>query len=72
MHEWLTPPLADDLRAYRLFPTRFKVLAQLGKFDPARLKADFDAFCTLCDPVTGWLFPYLMAMMLNSPSFALR
>jgi uncharacterized protein (DUF1800 family) len=24
------------------------------------------------DPVTGWMFPYLMAMMLNSPSFALR
>ena len=46
---------ADDLRAYRLFPTRFKVLAQIGKFDPARLKADFDAFCSLCDPVTGWV-----------------
>ncbi|MEP7358557.1 MAG: hypothetical protein ABI847_15015, partial [Anaerolineales bacterium] len=45
----------DDLRAFRMFPTRFKVLAQLGKFDPARLKADFDAFCTLCDPVTGWM-----------------
>ena len=24
------------------------------------------------DPATGWLFPYLMAMLLNSPSFALR
>ncbi len=24
------------------------------------------------DPVTGWMFPYLMAMLLNSPSFALK
>jgi hypothetical protein len=56
---WLLAlPLAlpeEDLRAFHLFPTRFKVLAQLGKFDPARLKGDFDAFCGLCDPVTGWM-----------------
>jgi uncharacterized protein (DUF1800 family) len=24
------------------------------------------------DPVTGWMYPYLMGMLLNSPSFALR
>src|SRR5258706_12137651 len=45
----------EALRAFHMFPTRFKVLAQLGRFDPARLKADFDAFCGLCDPVTGWM-----------------
>jgi uncharacterized protein (DUF1800 family) len=24
------------------------------------------------DPVAGWMYPYLMGMLLNSPSFALR
>jgi hypothetical protein len=46
---------AEDLRAFRLFPSRFKVLAQLGKFDPARLNPDFGALCQLFDPNTGWI-----------------
>ncbi|MGX6605859.1 DUF1800 domain-containing protein [Micromonosporaceae bacterium Da 78-11] len=35
-----------------------------GKTAGARLKST--------DPAVGWMFPYLMAMLLNSPSFALR
>ncbi len=46
---------AEDLRAFRLFPSRFKVLAQLGRFDPARLNPDFGALCQLFDPGTGWI-----------------
>src|SRR5712692_5850721 len=45
----------DDLRMYRLFPSRFKVLAQLGKYDPARLNADFASLSQLFDHATGWL-----------------
>ena len=46
---------AEDLRSFRLFPSRFKVLAQLGKFDPARLNPDFGALSQLLDPATGWI-----------------
>lgn len=46
---------AEDLRPYRLYPSRFKVLAQVGKFDPARLLADFEALDQHFDPATGWL-----------------
>ena len=46
---------AEDLRSFRLFPSRFKVLAQLGKFDPARLNPDFGALCQLFNPATGWI-----------------
>jgi hypothetical protein len=45
----------EDLRSFRLFPSRFKVLAQLGKFDPARLNPDFGALSQLFDPATGWI-----------------
>jgi len=46
---------AEDLRPYRLYPSRFKVLAQVGKFDPARLMTDFDSLDQHFDPATGWL-----------------
>jgi hypothetical protein len=46
---------SEDLRSFRLFPSRFKVLAQLGKFDPARLNPDFGALSQLFDPATGWI-----------------
>ncbi len=46
---------AEDLRPYRLYPSRFKVLAQVGKFDPARLLTDFEALDHHFDPATGWL-----------------
>jgi hypothetical protein len=46
---------AEDLRPYRLYPSRFKVLAQVGKFDPARLMTDFEALDQHFDPATGWL-----------------
>src|SRR5579859_457923 len=52
---WLLELPAEDLRSFRLFPSRFKVLAQLGKFDPARLNPDFSALCQLFDPETGWI-----------------
>ena len=45
----------EDLRSFRLFPSRFKVLAQLGRFDPARLNPDFSALSQLFDPATGWI-----------------
>ena len=45
----------DDLRRYRLFPSRFKVLAQLGKFDPAQLNPDLGALSQLFDHTSGWL-----------------
>lgn len=47
------PP--EDLRPFRLFPSRFKVLAQVGKFDPARLMSDFDGLAEHFDPATGWM-----------------
>jgi hypothetical protein len=46
---------ADDLRAFRLFPARFKTLARLGRFDAARLMGDFDVLSQLFDPATGWI-----------------
>src|SRR5579859_5301465 len=52
---WLLELPAEDLRSFRLFPSRFKVLAQLGKFDPARLNPDFSALSQLFDPATGWI-----------------
>jgi uncharacterized protein (DUF1800 family) len=35
-----------------------------GKTPASRLRSD--------DPVVGWMYPYLMGMLLNSPNFALR
>ncbi len=46
---------AEDLRAFRLLPGRFNALAQLGRFDPARLNSDFGALSQLFDPGTGWI-----------------
>ncbi len=46
---------AEDLRAFRLFPGRLKTLAQLGKFDAARLMPDLEGISDLYDPATGWL-----------------
>ncbi len=46
---------ADDLRAFRLFPGRFKTLARLGRFDAARLMGDYDVLSQLFDPATGWI-----------------
>lgn len=46
---------AADLRPFRLYPSRLKVLAQIGKFDPARLMADLDSLTQHFDPATGWM-----------------
>lgn len=46
---------ADDLRAFRVFPARFKVLARLGRWDAARLMGDFDVLSQLFDAATGWI-----------------
>ncbi|HLF25663.1 MAG TPA: hypothetical protein VJG32_04955 [Anaerolineae bacterium] len=59
--DWLLdPPLARDLppedrRALRIYPSRFKTLAQLGRFDPDRLAADFADISQLLDLSTGWI-----------------
>lgn len=46
---------ANDLRAFRLYPGRFKTLARLGRFDAARLMGDYDVLSQLFDPATGWI-----------------
>src|SRR5690349_2545056 len=38
---------ADDVRAFKLFPGRFKTLARLGRFDAARLMGDYDVLSQL-------------------------
>jgi hypothetical protein len=45
----------DDLRAFRLMPARFRVLARIGKFDAARLMQDFEALSDLFDADSGWI-----------------
>lgn len=46
---------ADDVRAFKLFPGRFKTLARLGRFDAARLMGDYDVLSQLFDPTSGWI-----------------
>jgi hypothetical protein len=46
---------AEDLRPYRLFPSRLKILAQAGRFDAARLMPDLDSLTQHFDPATGWM-----------------
>ena len=46
---------ADDVRAFKLFPGRFKTLARLGRFDAARLMGDYDVLTQLFDPASGWI-----------------
>jgi hypothetical protein len=47
--------LPDELRALHVYPSRFKTLASLKRFDPARLGADWANLGRLLDPTTGWI-----------------
>lgn len=87
--DWLLDPefgrdvSHEESRALRIYPSRFKSLALLGRFHPARLGADFDELSQLLDPETGWihdapfdLSPALITMIwvdtllcLDSPSW---
>jgi hypothetical protein len=59
--KWLTDlpllrqVLQQDRYAVRVYPVRFKTLAALNRFDPARLRADFTALCNHADSNSGFL-----------------
>lgn len=59
--DWLSGPefgrgvSHEELRALRIYPSRFKSLALLDRFDPARLRTDFDELSQLINPETGWI-----------------
>ena len=59
---WLTHlPLGRDLaleesRALRIYPSRFKTLALLGRFTASGLGPDFAELTHLLNPVTGWIW----------------
>ncbi|GAA4592812.1 uncharacterized protein (DUF1800 family) [Actinoplanes octamycinicus] len=56
---------AERLLGVRLGPDQTAALAAFyGKTPASQLKSN--------DPAVGWLYPYLMTMLLNSPNFALR
>jgi uncharacterized protein (DUF1800 family) len=56
---------AERLLGIRLGPAQTTALAAFyGKTPASQLKSN--------DPAVGWLYPYLMGMLLNSPTFALR
>ncbi|MBI5712281.1 MAG: hypothetical protein HZC38_02470 [Chloroflexi bacterium] len=46
---------SDELRALRLYPSRFKTLALVNMFDPNRLMEDFTELSDLFDPTSGWI-----------------
>ncbi len=45
----------DEQRSVRLFPSRFKTLAALGRFDRTALRSDFQTLCDCLDESRGWM-----------------
>src|SRR6185503_8333150 len=46
---------SEEIRALRMYPSRFKTLALLGEFSLARLMPDFRDLSQLYDMGTGWI-----------------
>ncbi len=59
--KWLTEMpilrqvLQQDRHGVRIYPVRFKSLAALGRFEPDRLREDFNSLCHYANTRTGFL-----------------